>query len=284
MGYDIGDTGIDGIFGHYTEHGIRQFQKKEELTIDGIVDKKTHLKFEECIKKLQTNLYRNGYYIGDAGVDGDFGYYTQAAVKRYQKDHQLVIDGVAGIVTRNCIIDNNKQLQLTLNTLGYEFIEVDGNLNEKTINSILIFQKDHQLKEDGIAGPITRGVLKESTREIQRQLIGMGYDIGNSGIDGILGNFTIHGIRQFQKENNLTVNGIYNQNTRSKMIELVKSIQKALKKKKIKKKYYIGENIDGHFGHYTENGIKKFQKDNQLIINSICGPITKAKLLNNWIN
>ena len=49
--------------------------------------------------ECQTMLTRLGYDIGPCGIDGDFGRATEAAVKSFQSDHQLVVDGVVGVMT-----------------------------------------------------------------------------------------------------------------------------------------------------------------------------------------
>jgi len=134
---------------------------------------------------------------------------------------------------KNCLIDHNKHLQSTLNALGYNVGHVDGDFAEKTTAGVTKFQKEHHLKEDGIAGPVTRGVLKDATRAVQKQLAGIGLDIGNAGVDGVLGHYTEHGIKQFQKQQGLIEDGVYGPVTRGKMAEFVKGIQKALQEKKI---------------------------------------------------
>lgn len=45
---------------------------------------------------LQTELVQRGYDVGTSGIDGDFGRATEAAVKAFQKDAGLVVDGVCG--------------------------------------------------------------------------------------------------------------------------------------------------------------------------------------------
>ena len=47
----------------------------------------------DAVTVLQALLDRGGY---EAGLDGRFGRQTEAAVERFQRDHQLVIDGVVG--------------------------------------------------------------------------------------------------------------------------------------------------------------------------------------------
>lgn len=48
------------------------------------------------IKWLQTRLIELGYSCGSCGVDGSFGYDTLSAVKRFQKDRGLSVDGNVG--------------------------------------------------------------------------------------------------------------------------------------------------------------------------------------------
>ena len=48
------------------------------------------------VKECQTILQKLGYDLGICGVDGDFGQATEKAVKQFQKDHGLKVDGVVG--------------------------------------------------------------------------------------------------------------------------------------------------------------------------------------------
>lgn len=48
---------------------------------------------------LQGALIAHGYSCGPDGADGDFGYNTQNAVCRFQRDSALPVDGVAGDIT-----------------------------------------------------------------------------------------------------------------------------------------------------------------------------------------
>ena len=50
----------------------------------------------EAVKKMQTLLYGLGYGLGSWGIDGDFGSQTEKAVKEFQSDHGLTVDGICG--------------------------------------------------------------------------------------------------------------------------------------------------------------------------------------------
>ena len=47
----------------------------------------------------QTMLHKLGYGLGVQGIDGDYGRNTEKAVKDFQSDHKLTVDGVCGPMT-----------------------------------------------------------------------------------------------------------------------------------------------------------------------------------------
>lgn len=53
----------------------------------------------EDVKALQILLIGNGFPCGKWGADGDFGIYTENAVKKYQRKNSLTADGIAGPAT-----------------------------------------------------------------------------------------------------------------------------------------------------------------------------------------
>lgn len=57
----------------------------------------------EEVKKLQNALINAGYDVGSTGADGKFGSATLAAVKKYQGDNGLSVDGIAGTQTQSSL-------------------------------------------------------------------------------------------------------------------------------------------------------------------------------------
>lgn len=53
----------------------------------------------EIVKELQTLLIGKGYSCGKSGADGIFGSATDEAVKAYQAENDLTVDGIVGSKT-----------------------------------------------------------------------------------------------------------------------------------------------------------------------------------------
>jgi peptidoglycan hydrolase-like protein with peptidoglycan-binding domain len=100
--YDPGP--VDGIFGPKMFKAVKWYQSDRGLTADGIVGPKTWARLNpptvkkgskgDAVRMLQQILTDFGY-SSDA-VDGDFGSKTEKAVKDFQTDFGLVVDGVVG--------------------------------------------------------------------------------------------------------------------------------------------------------------------------------------------
>lgn len=52
------------------------------------------------VEKIQTALQRIGYDVGSTGIDGKYGPRTEKAVRRFQADNGLRVDGIVGPETR----------------------------------------------------------------------------------------------------------------------------------------------------------------------------------------
>ena len=80
--------------------------KKSNLKIDDIISNGDNSELiavgskGEGVKQIQNILKKNGYDLGEPGVDGKFGPITKKAIKKFQKDRGLnLIDGIVGIET-----------------------------------------------------------------------------------------------------------------------------------------------------------------------------------------
>ncbi|MEM1169988.1 MAG: peptidoglycan-binding protein [Cyanobacteria bacterium P01_H01_bin.35] len=104
--------------------------------------------------------------LNDAGygslvADGIFGVRTDAAVMMFQKDRNLIVDGIVGSQTWGALLpptirrgssgDDVKRLQMILNEMGY-FLVVDGIFGSNTEAAVKGFQKNSRLEVDGIVG------------------------------------------------------------------------------------------------------------------------------------
>lgn len=103
------DIKVDGILGPETLKALIKVLQTEinkqfgaGLVVDGIYGKKTEKALVNVrpgsrgnlTKLLQSLLYVNGYDVGE--IDGIFGDKTEKAVRAFQKDKGLGVDGVAG--------------------------------------------------------------------------------------------------------------------------------------------------------------------------------------------
>jgi len=107
LGYDPGV--IDGTFGATTEAAVKAFQNAKGIAADGIVGDITWVNIDEAdmsdptirrgstgnpVRRAQKRLTLGGYDTG--GVNGIFGTGTEAAVRRFQGDRALTVDGIVG--------------------------------------------------------------------------------------------------------------------------------------------------------------------------------------------
>lgn len=110
---------IDGIAGQLTKRGVRSFQRRSGLAVDGIAGPRTRSKLGRLgrptygkrmirrgmvgwdVSVLQFLLARRGVAAG--GVDGIFGPGTLNAVRRYQARSGVSADGIVGPVTRQAL-------------------------------------------------------------------------------------------------------------------------------------------------------------------------------------
>lgn len=103
-------------------------------------------------RSIQTALKTMGLKVGV--IDGVNGPMQKAAVKAFQKHHNLVQDGNWGPVTQKAFT-LNKAVQKALRDEGYTKQTVDGYYGDQTAANVRDYQRRVGLAVDGLAGPKT---------------------------------------------------------------------------------------------------------------------------------
>ncbi len=121
-----------------------------------------------AVRQLQQALKDLGSDPGS--VDGQFGNRTESAVKAFQQDKGLTVDGIVGEITwlnideadtsnqtirRGSTGNPVRRAQKRLTLGGYDTGGVDGIFGTRTESAVRRFQRDYGLTEDGIVGPKT---------------------------------------------------------------------------------------------------------------------------------
>lgn len=137
-----------------------------------------------AVAGLQRDLTRLGYPLA---ADGIFGDKTDAAVRRFQRDHNLTVDGIVGPRTKAAIAaaksaatlpvptatlepgsrgEQVKQLQNALVRLGFmtqaQMNTGPGVFGPRTDAALRDFQGSKSLEADGIYGPKSRAALSKA--------------------------------------------------------------------------------------------------------------------------
>ncbi|WP_342664629.1 N-acetylmuramoyl-L-alanine amidase [Marinococcus halotolerans] len=214
-------------FGPKTDQAVRDFQEQYTLTIDGVAGSKTLAKLAEVLsdssndessddsssndsdllkdgvdspaaKAMKEDLYTLGY-LDISSPNGKFGPQTEAAVKEFQRDYDLYVDGVAGpktlakisevlstkesddeagdddtndvgdpgnygsisIMKVGTTHDGVVQLKLDLEALGFMSVSNPSNqFDSATDQAVKDFQRSKNLAVDGVAGPNTMKALR----------------------------------------------------------------------------------------------------------------------------
>ncbi len=117
LGYDLGPTGVDGVFLGRTREAVTSFQREHDLSEDGIVGAETWSALVDAtftlgdrmlylrlpyfhgndVRVLQQALNSLGFSCGEA--DGIFGSYTERAVREFQRNSGQPGDGIVGVET-----------------------------------------------------------------------------------------------------------------------------------------------------------------------------------------
>ena len=112
FGYNLS---VDGIFGNNTLSAVRDFQGNNSLTVDGLVGNNTwtyllnlppYPLLREGSRGSYVRFLQNllqSKFIPTGNIDGIFGSQTLNAVRAFQQENNLTVDGIVGDNTWNAL-------------------------------------------------------------------------------------------------------------------------------------------------------------------------------------
>lgn len=142
------------------------------------------------VKELQNILMNLGYDLPKYGADGEYGLETMSAVKAFQRDYSLEVDGICGPNTWSAL----------------EAVHASENASSSARSTV------------------RNGDKGSDVNALQNALIGLGYDLSKYGADGEFGAETLAAVKQFQRNHGLNVDGICGPLT---WAEIYKAVEKA---------------------------------------------------------
>ncbi|MBD2694653.1 peptidoglycan-binding domain-containing protein [Anabaena catenula] len=124
---------VSGRFDSETEEAVKEFQKKNNLLVDGIVgplswacliypklyrhQKNISLELQDAVKEVQNILYEEGF--SQKKPDGYFDRETEKAVKRFQNIYGLKNDGIVGAATWSVLLGMRQKIDQSFPQLIY---------------------------------------------------------------------------------------------------------------------------------------------------------------------
>lgn len=237
LGFYTGD--ISGTYDKATQTAVKAFQKKNNLTADGVCGKDTQ------------QLLLGGSGLSAAATPTPEPTPAPTAVPTYERPSSTVKKGSEGA--------DAKMVQRRLKELGYYKGATDGNFGNVSVKALKAFQTNHGLEADGVAGqgtynllfswqalsakatptpvptpeptPAPTPVAQELTKEncttvrlgssgdavlsVQKRLTELGYY--NAAMDSVCKADDVAAIKAFQRKNNLTADGVAGFNTQVKL-------------------------------------------------------------------
>ena len=292
----------DGDFGDATETAVKNFQAQNGLAVDGAAGantlakvysssakrapstsrtntpKPTNTPFTSLkngstgseVRELQRRLRELGYLSGSA--DGDFGDATEQAVRAFQRNNGLTVDGKVGSATLEKLYSSSAKAAATATRKP----------TAKPTNTSFTSLK--------------LGSSGTDVREMQQRLRDLGYL--DSWADGDFGEATEEAVKAFQRRNGLTPDGkagsvtlakLYSSDAKAAATQAPTATSKpsslkygdsgdAVKElqERLKELGYYTNWIDGNYGYVTVDAVKAFQKNNGLTDDGKAGPVTLA--------
>lgn len=157
---------------------------------------------------VQWMLTACGYDVGQAGIDGDFGSDTRAAVKAFQTAEKLEPDGIVGRLTRAALKARKAKQQEGEVSATTQADSLDSSETEEEIKvNICPYAEPQENQKKGSRG--------EGVRWVQWMLTACGFDVGRAGVDGDFGSDTRAAVKAFQTARRLEADGVVGRLTRA---------------------------------------------------------------------
>lgn len=116
------------------------------------------------VKRLQAALIEKGYSCGTSGVDGSFGPDTDAAVRKFQTDRGLEVDGIVGLMTQTALYGSMAPVASSTSYTTGEYVTTVDGLRVRTGAGTGYSQKSKsQLTADGQKHSDSLGQLYSGT-------------------------------------------------------------------------------------------------------------------------
>lgn len=195
-------------------------------------------------------------------------------------------------------------IQQRLMDLGFmEDAEPTDYYGSITADAVTMFQRQSDLKQDGILGPETYEMLLSDSakhyaaklgmdgadiKRIQQRLYEMGYLASADMVTGHFGDVTESAVKKMQENNGLAADGkvgemtvdlLYSEEAKPNLIAYGEQSDIVLAaQKRLKELGYLTTTPDGKYGNDTSIAVKQFQSRNDLVVDGFLGPSTRDVL------
>lgn len=233
------------------------------------------------VEHLQKALNVLGY--GKLSVDGSMGEGTVGAVKSYQKDNGLTVDGKAGPNTLTSMKNKVTAIQKNLKTLKYYSGSIDGIFGTGSITALKNFQKDNGISATGVANAATLNAINNALTGSNTPSKDTTTETKPTVTETKAPETEAPKVEETAKpETNNNVS--YTVNSKLKTNQTLKNgssgTQVEYVQKALKVFGYLDGAVDGKYGNGTAAAVKAYQKDNGLTADGIAGSKTLTHLVN----
>ena len=268
------DDGMDGIFGTKTEVALKKFQKDEKLPETGRFDDTVlNRLYEKAAAKVAENAPEETAEPTETEETE-----TEATVSETGEPKEAVRTEKTVAETDAAKV---RKCQEKLIGMGYLKDKADGILGLKTAAALQEYQRDQGLPETGILDEETQESLNREEREeykrgdrgdgvkrYQRRLSKAGYLTEDA--DGVFGEATEKAVKDFQKDNDITVTGRIDAKTQKSLnavslgngeLRVGDSGGKVARLQNLLTLHgFALGSMDGVFGSSTETQLRAFQR------------------------